>query len=328
MERKVGKLTVAFTLIYLLIVLGSLVGVYFLVGSTETLRVYTTTSLFDTGLLDAIEEQFEEEYPIQLQIIAKGTGQAIKFAQNGDTDMIIIHAPTKEFAFLEDGYGVCRKIIAYNFFTIVGSEEDPVNISNLSPTQALVKIVEAGRNGEAIWVSRGDDSGTHTEEKSLWVDAGFNWTILKKEVEWFRETGSGMGKTLLYSNSISGYTLADMGTYLKYYSDGLTKQVVLINEYEELLNVYSAIVVNQTLYPHTNFDGAITFLKFLISEDGQYIIDQYKEGVYEKRLFYSAVELLRKNTDPTLVSWIEDFAYFNGTECPAEYRYNHPELYN
>ena len=99
MERKIGNLTVAFTIIYLLVVIGSLVGVYFLVGRAETLRVYTTTSLFDTGLLDAIEEQFEEEYPIQLQIIAKGTGQAIHFAQNDDADMIIIHAPTKEVTF-------------------------------------------------------------------------------------------------------------------------------------------------------------------------------------------------------------------------------------
>ena len=324
MERNIGKWTAAIALI----VIVSVAGIYYLIGKEETLRVYTTTSLFDTGLLDTIEDQFEAKYPINLQIIAKGTGQAIRFAQNGDADMIIIHAPSKERAFLEGGYGVCRKIIAYNFFTIVGPEEDPAKVSGLSPTQALIKIVEAGRNGEAIWVSRGDDSGTHTKEKGLWADAGFNWTTLKEEIGWFRDTGSGMGKTLLYANFISAYTLADMGTYLKYYADELINLVVLVDESKELLNVYSVIVVNPTLHPHTNFEGAITFIKFLVSEEGQQIIDDYEEDVYEKKLFYSAVELLRENTNATLVSWIEDFAYFNGTECPPEYRYNHPELYN
>lgn len=304
---------------------------YFGVGpfarGRSKLVVSTTTSLYDTGLLDTIEDSFEEKHPIDIYFISAGTGIAIKYAQRGDTDMILVHAPSKELVFLEEGYGVCRKIIAYNFFAIVGPEEDSVEISSLNPTQAMTRIVDEGRKGKVFWVSRGDDSGTHTKEKELWTAAGFDWNELRVE-NWYIESGTGMAKTLQIANERSAYTLTDTSTYLKYYTNKLVSLAVVVDSGKELLNVYSAIAVNKTYNPEANFDAAIIFIRFLISEEGQQIIDQFGQDVYPQKLFYPAVQLLKKNTAPTLVNWIKEFAFFNGLECPLEYQDNHKEMYN
>ncbi len=136
-----------------------------------------------------------------------------------------------------------------------------------------------------------------------------------------------MGETLKKADYFSAYTLADMGTYLKYQKDGLVSSKVLVEQGKDLLNVYSAIAVNQTLHPRVNFNGAITFMKFLTSDEGQQIIEQYGKDEYEQSLFYPAVRLLKENTDPTIAQWIREYAFFNGTECPPEYRKDYPELY-
>ena len=312
----------------ILVAVVSVAGTAYYVGGgpKEKLVVSTTTSLYDTELLDTIEDEFEAKHSIDVYFISVGTGLAIEHAERGDADMILVHAPSKELSFLEDGYGVCRKIIAYNFFAIVGPEADPANIEDLSPTHALANIVETGINEGAKWVSRGDDSGTHIKEKSLWTAAGFNWAILRNE-GWYVEAGAGMGKTLQVADNLDAYTLTDMGTYLKYYNDGIISLEALVTEGEELLNVYSAIAGNQTGHSGINFDGAITFMKFLISEKGQEIIATFGKDVYGQSLFYPAVNLLKHDKDPTLVQWIKNYAFFNGYECPPEYQDNHPELY-
>ncbi|UCH02666.1 MAG: substrate-binding domain-containing protein, partial [Candidatus Bathyarchaeota archaeon] len=295
-------------------------------GRTK-LVVSTTTSLYDTGLLDIIEDRFEAKHPIDIYFIAAGTGIAIQYAQRGDADMILVHAPSKERLFLEEGYGVCRKIVAYNFFTIVGPEEDPAEINGLTPVQALINIVDAGRQGDVSWVSRGDDSGTHTKEKALWAAAGFDWTTLREET-WYVESGAGMGTTLQISDETSAYTLADMGTYLKYYTDQLISLKVFVEEGKELLNVYSVIAVNEAYNSEVKFNASITFIKFLVSDEGQQIIDQFGHGVYSQKLFYPVVELLKENTDLILVGWIQESAYFDGSECPPEYQDNCKEIYS
>jgi tungstate transport system substrate-binding protein len=295
-------------------------------GRTK-LVVSTTTSLYDTGLLDAVETHFEEQYAIDIYFISAGTGIAIQYAKRGDADMILVHSPAQELGFLEGGYGVCRKIIAYNFFSIVGPTTDPVHIEGATITQALTSIVTAGREGEVAWVSRGDNSGTHTKEKSLWTIAGFDWHELRNE-DWYVESGTGMGKTLQIADEKTAYTLADIGTYLKYYADGLISLEVLVSQDQDLLNVYSTIVVDKDHNPEVNFDAAITFIKYLISPKGQQTIADYGTNTYDRSLFYPAVQLLVQNTDPTLVQWIEDYAYFNGDECPVEYQDDHPELYS
>jgi len=300
---------------------------YMQIFSRNRLVVSTTTSLFDTGLLDEIEAHFKKAYPINLNFISIGTGLAITFAERGDADMILVHAPSKEFQFLEEGYGLCRKIIAYNFFTIVGPETDPAEVEGLSPEEAFIKIRDAGRSGETKWISRGDDSGTHTKEKELWTAISFDITMLQNE-NWYIEAGAGMGKTLQIAEEHSAYTLADMGTYLKYYHENLITLKVLVSQGQPLLNVYSAIAVNKTLHPSANFDGAISFMKFLVSEEGQQIIKNYGQDMYGRSLFYPAVELLEENTDQTLVRWVQEYAFLNGYECPLKYQDGHQELYS
>jgi tungstate transport system substrate-binding protein len=302
--------------------------VHYLLSTSQRRRliISTTTSLYDTGILEEIEKAFEERYPIDLYFISVGTGLAIQHAKRGDADLVLVHAPSTELTFLREGYGVNRKIFAYNFFVIVGPADDPAGIKGLEVTEALMRVVEAGRLGHARWVSRGDDSGTHVKEIMLWSLAGFNWTTLREE-SWFMESGTGMGKTLLLSNEREAYTLSDIGTYLKYSSKGLIELQILVDEAEELINVYSAIAVNPKAVRGVNFEDAVTFIKFLISEECQNLIQEYKRDIYGKSLFHPAVRLLKENTDPTVAKWIRDYAYFNGTECPQQYRYKHPELY-
>ena len=324
MERKIWIWTTALVLVVITSVVGT---AYYLATSVrEKLVISTTTSLYDTLLLDIIEDQFEAEFSIDLYFISVGTGLAIKHAQRGDADMILVHAPSKERAFIEDGHGVCRKIIAYNFFAIVGPEADPAEIDGLLPPQALLEIVEAGRNRQAKWVSRGDDSGTHTKEKGLWKDAGLNWTELSEE-EWYVEAGAGMGTTLQIAQQFSAYTLADMGTYLKYRKDNIITLKELVTQGEELLNVYSGIAVNKSIHSKVNFDGAVSFIEFLISERGQQIIEDFGKNTFGQSLFYPAVKLLKEYPELATVQWIKNYAFFNGYECPPEYQNGHPELY-
>ena len=329
---KIGTLVIRLVAIVLTASISvSASALYFGVGpfdrSRTKLVVSTTTSLYDTGLLDSIEDRFEAAYPVDVYFISAGTDIATTYAQRGDADMILVHAPSSELAFLKGGYGVCRKIIAYNFFAIVGPDQDPAGISGFAPTEALTRIVEAGRKGELVWVSRGDASGTHAKEKGLWSAAGFNWAGLRDET-WYVESGTGMGKTLQIANEKAAYTLADMGTYLKYSTDGLISLSVVVDTGRELLNVYSAIAVNQTYNPETNFDAAIAFIKFLASEEGQQIIEQFGQDSYPQGLFFPAVSLLKKNTNPALADWIKEFAYFDGQECPEEYQNDHREMYS
>jgi tungstate transport system substrate-binding protein len=317
-------------LVLVLTAVGSIAGTafYFRATSKERLIVSTTTSLYDTGLLDAIEAEFEARYQIDLNFISAGTGIAIKHAERGDADLILVHAPSQELRFLTDGIGVNRKIIAYNFFTIVGPETDPAEIQGLAPAEALQKIVDSGRTENAIWISRGDNSGTHSKEKALWNDAGFNWETLSKETSWYYSGSGGMGTTLNVAEEKAAYTLADMGTYLKYYEDDLISLKVLVSQNRGLLNVYSAIAVNPTLHPDVNFKGAMSFVEFLMSEEGQQIIEQHGKDTYGQSLFHPAVKLLKENVNPEVAEWIRELAFFDGYECPPEYRVNYEDLYD
>lgn len=318
-------------LVFSLMVLVSIGGIYILQSQATTGRrrlvVSTTTSLYDTGILDEIEEAFEAENPVDIYFISVGTGLAITHARRGDADMILVHAPAEEWVFLNDGYGVCRKIIAYNFFAIVGPKENPAEISGLTPTEAMLALAEKGRAGEAVWFSRGDDSGTHSKEKVLWSEAGIDVSILMEE-GWYREAGAGMGKTLQIADEFDAYTLTDMGTYLKYERDGLITLDVLVGAGRELVNVYSAIAVNPEMNPEANFEDALTFITYLVSEEGQNIFEDYGVNEYGSNLFSPAVELLKTMSEPTTASWIEDSAYFEKSECPGRFRAGILKLYS
>ena len=317
-------------LAFSIMALSSVGGMYYLQSQARAGRrvlvVSTTTSLYDTGILDEIEEAFEAENQIDLYFVAAGTGFAIAQAKRGDADVILVHAPSEEIAFLESGHGVCRKIIAYNYFSIVGPGADPAGVEGMPPGDALLTLLESGRAGEATWVSRGDGSGTHVKEKGLWSSLGHEASALSEE-GWYREAGAGMGKTLQMAEEFGAYTLTDMGTYLKYREVGLIDLEALVVAGRGLINVYSAIAVNPEANPDTDFESAITFISYLVSEEGQAIFENYGVDTYGTNLFNPAVELLKTGSDPTTVNWIETAAYFEGSECPMRFRAGMSMLY-
>jgi tungstate transport system substrate-binding protein len=288
------------------------------------LTVSTTTSLYETGLLDVLDAKFEEKYSnINVTFISQGTGLAIQTAMNGDADMILVHDAAREKTFLADGYGVNRKIVAYNFFVVVGPENDPASIKGLDPIEALTTIKAAGEAGDALWVSRGDDSGTHAMEKRLWIAGGEDATELREE-SWYLERGAGMTATLALANEKMAYTICDMGSYLNNYVSGNIELVILVEAGQSTLNVYSAIACdpqNPSL-AHVKYDESMKFINFLVSDEVQEILADYGVDEFGQPLFNPAVEVLASNTNPTVASWIKDAAYIDGTECPANKRYN------
>jgi tungstate transport system substrate-binding protein len=332
------KLLIVAALATIIVVASTLV--YFNYFSKRRLFISTTTSLYDTGLLTAIEKDYESTHNVDLQITAVGTGVAIQQAESGDADVVLVHAPSTELQFLKGGYGINRKIIAYNFFTIVGPADDPAQITGLTASEALFHIVQYGRNmpdqsgTTQIWVSRGDNSGTNSKEKSLWTAAGYNYTELSDEV-WFASTGQGMGATLTVANQKEAYTLSDIGTYLKFSTDDTIDLKALILEEQSLLNVYSVMAVNtatvqanQTIHESINFNDAMDFIEYLISPHTQQLINDFGKDTYGQPLFYEAVQPLKDNAPQPIVSWIQDYAFFNGSECPPQYRNGYAELYS
>jgi tungstate transport system substrate-binding protein len=330
------KLIIIAALATIIVVAGTLV--YFNYFAKRRLFISTTTSLYDTGLLDEIEKDYEATHNVDLNIVAVGTGIAIQHAQNGDADIVLVHSPSIEKTFLEDGYGVNRKIIAYNFFTIIGPASDPAGIAGKTATEALNSIVAYGegladQSGQTkIWVSRGDNSGTHSKEKSLWSAAGYNYTLVSEE-PWYASAGSGMGDTLNIANQKDAYTLSDIGTYLKFYTDGIISLPALLTEEQSLLNVYSVMAVkptvsaNQTLHEQINYNDAMDFIQYLISPETQQLITNYGKDTYGQSLFTGAVQPLKDNAPQPIVSWIQDYAFFDGSECPPQYRNGYAELY-
>ena len=330
------KLLIVAVLATTVVVAGTLI--YFNYFAKRRLFISTTTSLYDTGLLDEIEREYEATHNVDLNILAVGTGIAIQHAKNGDADVVLVHAPSVEKSFLEDGYGVNRKIIAYNFFTIIGPEDDPAGIEGKTITEALDNIVAygdslAGQSGQTqIWVSRGDNSGTHSKEKSLWSKAGYDYELIAEE-PWYASTGQGMGATLNIANQKEAYCLADIGTYLKFYADGTISLPSLILQEESLLNVYSVMAVNptvsanQSVHEQINFNDAMGFIEYLISPETQQLITEYGEDTYGQSLFTGAVQPLADDAPQPLVGWIQDYAFFDGSECPSQYRNGYAELY-
>jgi len=328
--------------------------------SPTSLRIATTTSLYDTGLEDTpetlkngtvvkddLKDAFQTKYPwITVNFIPLGTGAAIASAQRGDADMLLVHSPSQELTFLKNNYGVDRKMVAYNFFVIVGPANDPAGISGMSNvSQALINIYNAAHTpgSNVLWFSRNDASGTNTKEISLWTAAGYNYNQLNNTAlngSWFKDTGTGMGQTLLAANyygSIGGYTISDTGTFLAYSTRGDIQLKILVQGQQSLLNVYSAIIDNPQNITTTNFNTALLFVSYLASSEGQQLIGNYGVTLYNQSLFTPIVPLLSGTvSNDTLLGWIKSYAYMDstpvisaaGTECPPQYRYNAGTLYS
>ncbi|NTW92381.1 MAG: tungsten ABC transporter substrate-binding protein, partial [Methanoregulaceae archaeon] len=214
------------------------------VGPKTKVLLATTTSLYDTGLLDYLKPKFEQQYNADLLITSQGTGKALEVARRGDCDILAVHSPTQEITFMEDGYGLNRRCFAYNYFVIVGPPDDPAGVKGMTPEKAFTTILTKGKaNTPGIsFVSRGDNSGTHSAEQNVWKSAGFNYTKdVQKSGTWYIEAGRGMGETLQMASEKGAYTLTDEGTYLAYKSN--LDLVPVVSEGAILLNVYSVISV-------------------------------------------------------------------------------------
>jgi len=269
------------------IIIATIVVAYVLTRPPEVvnLRIATTTSLNDTGLLDAIKAQFESENPyINVTWVAVGTGQAIEIGKRGDVDLVLVHSRAVEDQFINDGYGVHGITWAWNDYIIVGPDGDPANISSAANAiEAFDEIYDAGSLGLALFISRGDRSGTNNKEKDLWKKAGVNAT----GKDWYLESGQGMAATLRMSNEEQAYTLSDRATYLAVRDEsGFTLMICFEGDGKNLLNTYRAILVSPEMFPNTHYSEAEKYVLFLISSEGQQLIDDYtKNG---QKLFNSA----------------------------------------
>ncbi len=263
------------------------------VADTNTIKMATTTSTENSGLLDVLLPEFTKDTGIHVKVFAKGTGAAIRDGMDGNVDIIFVHAIERERKFVAEGYGAYRLGVMHNDFVILGPSSDPAKIRGTDKAAvALRRIAEKG----AIFVSRGDDSGTHTKEQALWKASRVPLTtettgIVKKRKrqtiffqhpdglgKWYFSIGQGMGKTLTYAEERQAYTLADRGTYLKYkYGRKKGLDLTILCEGDPVLyNPYGIIPINPAKYPHTHFKWADTLAKWLVSPKAQALIARYR----------------------------------------------------
>lgn len=250
------------------------------------LRLATTTSTADSGLLDAILPVFEQKNNARVDVVAVGTGQALEIGTKGDADVVLVHARAREDKFVADGDGVNRLDVMYNDYILVGPTADPAGISGSALAKdALAKIAAA----QAPFASRGDDSGTHTKEKSLWASATITPTA---DSGWYFAVGQGMGETLLFANEKLAYTLADRGTWLAM-QEKLPALTILVggatidqNGDKALLNPYGVIPVNPEKHPGVDFELATQFAEWLTAAETQQMIGDYGKEQFGQPLFY------------------------------------------
>ena len=235
----------------------------------ESIILQSTTSTANSGLYDYVLPVFKEKTGIQVNVVAVGTGQAIKNAQNGDGDVLLVHAKPAEEQFVAEGYGVERFDVMYNDFIIVGPEADPAGISGTKDAAAaLNKIAESG----AAFASRGDNSGTHKKEVSLWKAAGVDPAAASGA--WYRETGSGMGATLNAAVGMDAYALTDRGTWISFKNKGSFR--ILVEGDDALFNQYGVILVNPEKHPHVKATEGQAFIDWILGDEGQSAIASYK----------------------------------------------------
>ncbi len=274
-------------------------------AAPQTLLIATTTSLYDTKLLDYLQPIFEKKYNVTLKITSQGTGKAIELAKRGDADVLLVHSPSQELAFMKDGYGLNRRSFASNSFMIVGPKNDPAGIANMTPENALTTILLKGTNKTAnvAFISRGDGSGTHTAEQKIWSNAKYNYTTqVEKSGTWYVGAGKGMGETLQMASEKGAYALTDEGTYLAYKSN--LNLVPIITKGPSLLNIYSVMAVYNDKQPADKIQMANNFINFLIDPQTQKDIGSFGVDKYGKSLFIPmSVEV------PTATAgWVGDYS--------------------
>ena len=263
-----------YAVLFLTIFAGTTVPV---AAAPKALILATTTSTQDSGLLDVLIPIFEKESGYFVKTIAVGSGQAMAMGKKGEADVLLVHSPDDEKKFMAEGFGSARRLVMHNDFVILGPASDPAKIRSAKTSAETVKrISKAG----ALFLSRGDNSGTHAKEKKLWKSAGID----PEGQKWYQQTGLGMGETLNVAAEKKGYTLADRGTYLT-----LKKRLgleILVERDSSLLNVYHVIEVNPAKWPKVNRAGAKAFADFMVSKKAQGIIGTFGVDKFGGALFF------------------------------------------
>lgn len=273
MKRVKGMKIVLWTAIFCSILMGSSM----VFGQTKTIILATTTSTQDSGLLDVLIPVFEKKTGYFVKTIAVGSGHAMAMGQKGEADVLLVHSPAAEKKFVADGFGVNRRLIMHNDFVIVGPPNDPAKIKGIKPTSEAFRKIAAEKS---LFLSRGDQSGTHSKEREIWRVAGLN----PEGEKWYQQTGLGMGQTLNVAAEKKGYTLTDRGTYL-----ALKKNLdldILVEGDAILLNIYHVIEVNPAKWPKVNAAGAKAFADFMVSKDAQEIIKTFGVEKFGSPLFF------------------------------------------
>jgi tungstate transport system substrate-binding protein len=262
-------------------------------GEEKVIKMSTTTSTENSGLLNVLLPEFKKDTGIDVKVFAKGTGAAIRDGIDGNVDVLFVHDKPREEKFVADGFGTKRYAVMHNDFVIIGPKKDPAGIKGMmNAAKAMAKLAQT----EVGFVSRGDDSGTHAKEQALWRASGVPLEKKTTEVvkggkkssisfehpkglgEWYYSIGQGMGKTLLFAEEKQAYTLTDRGTYLEYKfgRKGGMDLEILVEGDEKLFNPYGVIPVNPKKYPFVKYDWAETFAKWLVSPKTQALIANYK----------------------------------------------------
>jgi len=235
--------------------------------AAERLRMSTTTSTENSGLLKILLPPFEQAHNCHVDVIAVGTGKALKHGEAGDVDVVLVHARKLEDRFVADGFGVNRRDVMYNDFIILGPGNDPARVVGVAnAAEALARIAEQ----EAPFVSRGDESGTHQKERELWQASG-----IAPSGGWYVEAGQGMGEVIIMATEKRAYTLADRGTYNAFKKDK-TDLVIVFDGEPGLFNPYGVIAVNPGKHPHVKYDLAMKFIDYITGPEGQKIIKDFK----------------------------------------------------
>ncbi len=245
-------------------------------GPAKSILLVSTTSTQDSGLLNLLFPEFTGRTGYQVSLIATGSGQALKIGEEGNADVILLHSPAAEKEFIANGFGMDRRLVMHNDFVIVGPNSDPAQIRGMSPVDAFNAIFTSG----AIFISRGDNSGTHVKELALWKKAGLD----PHGKDWCLETGQGQGATLSIASEKTGYALTDRGTFLAYKAN--VDLEILVEGDPFLLNVYHVLTVNPEKWSSVNLEGAKAFSDFITSTEGQEIIREFGVEQYGQPLFF------------------------------------------
>lgn len=244
------------------------------VQAEDILKISTTTSTENSGLLKILNPAFEARHPIKMYVLAVGTGKALKIGSNGDVDVVFVHAPAAELNYVAQGDFIDRAAVMYNDFVIIGPENDPADIASAkTATEALSKIA----NSQSTFISRGDDSGTHKKEMQLWEKSTIN-----PKGDWYLSVGQGMGAVLKIASDKQAYTMTDRGTQIAY-SDKTTLKVLFEGD-PPLFNPYHVMAVNPKKHTHVQYDLATKYINFVTSQEGQGIIANFRKG--GQQLFY------------------------------------------